>query len=80
MDRIFERAFNKVEGSIKASTSAETSQQQQQQTEEDRLRNETVPMTAEDAINRICLAWKDGDYFRYYARTSVPLFTTDVVC
>lgn len=37
------------------------------------LREETAPMTANDAIQRILLAWKDRDYFRLLALPAVEV-------
>lgn len=65
MDRVFERAFSKVHGTVqKAIPDPEAQQAAKALSEEERLRQETAPMTAADAVQRIALAFNDGDYFR----------------
>lgn len=69
MDRIFDRAFNKAHGTATAvmgTASAEQQQKQQQKSRETLLRESTTPMNSEDVTERIALAFKDGDYFRYF--------------
>jgi hypothetical protein len=65
MDRAFERAFTKVHAGVAAAIpDPEAKQAAKVQSEEDRLRQETAPITAADAVQRIALAFRDGDYFR----------------
>lgn len=67
MDHLFERAFNKAHGTATAvigTASAEQQHKQQQKSRETLLRECTAPMTSEDVVERIGLAFKDGDYFR----------------
>jgi uncharacterized YccA/Bax inhibitor family protein len=67
MDRLFDRAFNKAHGTATAvmgTASAEQQQKQQQKSRDTLLRECTAPMTSEDVVERIGLAFKDGDYFR----------------
>jgi hypothetical protein len=70
MDQLFDRAFNKAHGTATAvmGTAAAASpaqkQKQQQQSREAMLRECTTPMTAEDVVERIGIAFKYNDYFR----------------
>lgn len=66
MDRLFDRAFNQVHGTVQAVTGAAVAKdKQREQSRQDALRSLTTPMTAEDVVERIGLAFKDGDYYRY---------------
>jgi hypothetical protein len=71
MDRLFDRAFNKAHGTTTAvmgtAAAASTEQQvkQQQKSRETLLRECSTPMTADDVVERIGLAFKDHDYFRW---------------
>jgi hypothetical protein len=64
MDRILDKAFNKAHGQTLEAIGKGQSKTAAV-SEEDRLRKDTAPITAADAIGRISLAFKDGDYFRY---------------
>lgn len=69
MDRLFDRAFNKAHGTATAvmgtaAATAEQQQKQQQKSREAMLRECNTPMTSEDVVERIGLAFKDNDYFR----------------
>lgn len=71
MDRLFDRAFNKahgaahsVVGAAAAAAASKERQQLKQQSREDVLRALTTPMTSEDVVERIGMAYKDNDYFR----------------
>lgn len=65
MDRAFERAFTKVHTGVNAAIpDPEAKAAAKLQSEEERLRQETAPITAKDAVARITLAFRDGDYFR----------------
>ncbi|KAI8472760.1 MAG: hypothetical protein J3K34DRAFT_412992 [Monoraphidium minutum] len=61
MDRAFERAFATVAQHIPDPQAKEAAKVQ---SEEDRLRQETAPISAADAVARLTLAFRDGDYFR----------------
>eukprot|EP00879_Flechtneria_rotunda_P006158 GHRR01006475.1.p1 GENE.GHRR01006475.1~~GHRR01006475.1.p1 ORF type:complete len:250 (+),score=97.76 GHRR01006475.1:677-1426(+) len=67
MDELFDRAFNKAHGTVHAVTGKATAAHDKQAaiaSKEDALRTLTTPMTPKDAVERIHLAFKDGDYFR----------------
>jgi hypothetical protein len=66
MDRAFERAAaaTAAKAAAAAPLTAEESAQARQQAEDERLRTTTAPMNAADAVARITLAFRDGDYFR----------------
>lgn len=67
MDKLFDRAFNKAHGTVHAVTGsaiADKQQQHERKTKADQLRSLTTPMTSEDVVQRIDLAFKDNDYFR----------------
>lgn len=65
MDRLFDKAFNKAHGAVHAITgSAVAREKQKEQSKEDALRSLTTPMTANDVVERISLAYNDKDYFR----------------
>lgn len=68
-EKAFDRAFNKVLlnqnlAEDKARSQAPLSEAQKQAKETEALRNETVPMSVQDAIKRMLLAEKDKDWFR----------------
>ncbi|KAF8058872.1 hypothetical protein HT031_005440 [Scenedesmus sp. PABB004] len=66
MDRLFDRAFNKAHGVVHAVTEEASRDlaRERQASREQQLRALSTPMTAEDVVERIGLAFKDGDYFR----------------
>ena len=63
MERILDKAFNKAHGQT-LEVIGKGQAKSAALSEEDRLRKESAPITAADAIKRISLAFKDGDYFR----------------
>eukprot|EP00882_Tetradesmus_deserticola_P016333 GHRQ01017437.1.p1 GENE.GHRQ01017437.1~~GHRQ01017437.1.p1 ORF type:complete len:327 (+),score=58.39 GHRQ01017437.1:204-1184(+) len=67
MDRVLDRAFNRAHGTVHnvvSSAQARSDSKQQQKSREDQLRSLTTPMTADDVVERIDTAFKDGDYYR----------------
>jgi hypothetical protein len=70
MDRLLDRAFNKAHGEATAvldsvaSAAVHTKAKQQQKSKDDMLRELSTPMTADDVVERIGLAFKDNDFFR----------------
>jgi hypothetical protein len=74
MDRLFDRAFNRAHGVVSASVDLKQEdgrqQHQQQQQQQQLLLQEEVQMkhtgamTAEDAVERIDVAFKEGDFFK----------------
>eukprot|EP00882_Tetradesmus_deserticola_P022709 GHRQ01024650.1.p1 GENE.GHRQ01024650.1~~GHRQ01024650.1.p1 ORF type:complete len:117 (-),score=8.42 GHRQ01024650.1:300-650(-) len=70
MDRVLDRAFNRAHGTVHnvvSSAQARSDSKQQQKSREDQLRSLTTPMTADDVVERIDTAFKDGDYYRFAA-------------
>jgi hypothetical protein len=71
MERVLDRAFNRAHGTVHnaiGSALARSDPKVEQKSKEDQLRALTTPMTAEDVVERIGLAFKDGDYYRYVTR------------
>lgn len=71
MDRLFERAFSKAHGAVQSvvgTEDPEAKQAAQQKSREDTLRRLTTPMSAADVVERMGLAFRDGDYFRRVAQ------------
>jgi hypothetical protein len=65
MERAFERAFSRVHTTVAAAIpDPEGKKAAKLLSEEERLRQETAPINAADAVARISLAHRDGDYFR----------------
>jgi hypothetical protein len=65
MDRVFEKAFSRVHTTVAAHIpDPEAKRAAKALSAEEKLRQETAPMTAADAVARISLAFRDGDYFR----------------
>eukprot|EP00775_Hariotina_reticulata_P002880 gene2880-3171_t len=64
MDRIFDRAFNRAHGVVAASVGMEQRDKPEQQQQQHSKLSEATAMTAEDAIEKIASAFKEGDFFR----------------
>jgi hypothetical protein len=65
MDRVFEKAFSRVHTTVAGHMpDADAARAAKALSAEERLRQETAPVTAADAVARIGLAFRDGDYFR----------------
>lgn len=65
--KFLNRAFNKLNAEVekvRQNADPEAGKRVQEKDAEQALREESAPMTAGDAIQRIILAWKDKDYFR----------------
>lgn len=71
MERVLDRAFTRAHGTVHnaiGSALARSDPKVEQKSREDQLRALTMPMTAEDVVQRIDLAFKDGDYYRCASR------------
>jgi hypothetical protein len=67
MERVLDRAFNRAHGTVHnviGSALARSDPKHEQKSREDHMRALTTPMTVEDVVERIDLAFKDGDYYR----------------
>lgn len=69
MDRVFEKAFARCHTTVNAALPRDGggAKAAAAASEEERMRSDAAPMTAADAVARITLAYKDGDYFRWVA-------------
>lgn len=66
MDKLFDRAFSRAHGSVDAVVGAAAAAPKQEvASREERLRTLVTPMTSEDVVARIGLAFRDGDYYRH---------------
>ena len=69
-ERLLDRAFNKAlsqqrRADAKVEAERPLTDGERKVQEEEKVRQETAPMTGHDAIQRMLLAEKDKDYFRY---------------
>jgi hypothetical protein len=72
MERAFDRAFNRAHGTVEdaiGSALARPDPKQEQKSREVQMRALTTPMTVEDVVERIDIAFRDGDYYRCAAST-----------
>lgn len=67
-ERLINKAFSRLNAEVAKAQDdmdPDAHKRKVEKTAEQTMRDTAAPMSAKDAVQRILLAWKDKDYFRY---------------